>query len=103
MGSGRRPTVRATSRALARWHRPRPKGTGGRLEGIMLASQTSKDRKYQILQQASSKLDMLKVFIRLAGDVKILSDSRYIKCQNQIQEIGKMLGGWMKSTNEEHF
>ena len=75
----------------------------GVLEGIMLASQTSKDRKYLILQQASGKLDMLKVFVRLAGDIKILSDSRYIKCQNQIQEIGKMLGGWMKSVHEDQF
>ena len=75
----------------------------GVLEGIMLASQTSKDRKYLILQQTSSKLDMLKVFVRLAGDIKILSDNRYIKCQNQIQEIGKMLGGWMKSVHEDQF
>ncbi|OGN11417.1 MAG: hypothetical protein A3B91_00960 [Candidatus Yanofskybacteria bacterium RIFCSPHIGHO2_02_FULL_41_29] len=70
------------------------------LEGIMLAAQTSKSHKLPILESVSNKLDMLKVFIRLASDVDALSDARYIVCQNHIQEIGKMLGGWIRSTRE---
>ncbi len=70
------------------------------LESIMLAAQTGKNQKLPILERASSKLDMLKVFVRLASDVDALSDERYIICQNYIQEIGKMLGGWIKSTRE---
>ena len=70
------------------------------LESIMLAAQTGKNQKLPILERASGKLDMLKVFVRLASDVDALSDPRYIVCQNYIQEIGKMLGGWIKSTRE---
>ncbi|MDE1970080.1 MAG: diversity-generating retroelement protein Avd [Patescibacteria group bacterium] len=70
------------------------------LKDIMLAAQITKDRKLPILESASGKLDMLKVFIRLTNDVDALSDKRYVVCQNHIQEIGKMLGGWIRSTRE---
>ena len=70
------------------------------LEDIMLAAQTDRNHKLPILERASNKLDMLKVFVRLASDVNALSDQRYVICQNYIQEIGKMLGGWIKSTRE---
>lgn len=70
------------------------------LEGIMVAAQTEKSKKLQVLEQVSNKLDLLKVFIRLASDLDALSDKRYIVCQNHLQEIGKMLGGWMRSVRE---
>ena len=72
----------------------------GVLEGIMLAAQTTRNHKLPILESVSNKLDILKVFIRMASDLDVLSDKRYIVCQNHIQEIGKMLGGWIKSTRE---
>ena len=43
---------------------------------------------------------MLKVFIRLLSDLKILNEKRYIYCQGYIQEIGKMLGGWIKYSRD---
>ena len=70
------------------------------LEGVMVAAQTEKSKKLQILEQVSNKLDLLKVFIRLASDLNALSDKRYIVCQNHLQEIGKMLGGWIRSVRE---
>ncbi|TSC61906.1 MAG: hypothetical protein Greene041614_829 [Parcubacteria group bacterium Greene0416_14] len=70
------------------------------LEGVMIAAQTEKNKKLQILEGVSNKLDLLKVFIRLSADLKILSDKRYIVCQNHLQEIGRMLGGWMRSVRE---
>lgn len=70
------------------------------LEGIMIAAQTTRNHKLPILESVSKKLDILKVFIRMASDLNVLSDKRYIVCQNHIQEIGKMLGGWIKSTRK---
>ena len=67
------------------------------LEGVIAAAQTEKTRKLEILERVSNRLDLLKVFIRLAADLKVLSDKRYIVCQNYLQEIGKMLGGWIRS------
>ena len=44
----------------------------------------------------SADLDMLRVFLRLAFDVKIL-DQKYVAIQQALDEIGRMLGGWLKS------
>ena len=70
------------------------------LDGLMVAAQSPKDKKLQVLENVSNKLDMLKVFIRLLSDLKILNEKRYIYCQGYIQEIGKMLGGWIKSSRD---
>ncbi len=51
----------------------------------------------QLLEKASQKLDLLKVLIRLTKDLKILDNKKYLEIQKRIREIGKMLGGWIKS------
>ncbi|MBI5221882.1 MAG: four helix bundle protein [Candidatus Magasanikbacteria bacterium] len=40
---------------------------------------------------------MLKIFIRLALEVKIIDDKKYLPLQERLAEIGRMLGGWMKT------
>ncbi len=69
------------------------------LEAIIQASQTSKTDKLPILQKASIKLDQMKVFVRLYKDLKILDSKKYLSLESNLQEIGKMLGGWIKSTS----
>ena len=49
------------------------------------------------LTEASLELDLLKIFIRLAKDTHAMSDKQYIHLQGQLNEIGKMLGGWIAS------
>ena len=66
------------------------------MESVILASQLSKTDKLPVLQKASIKLDVLKVFIRLCKDLKILDNKKYLMLESQIQEIGRMLGGWIK-------
>jgi four helix bundle protein len=68
------------------------------MESIILASQLSKTDKLPVLQKASIKLDVLKVFIRLCKDLKILDNKKYLILESQIQEIGRMLGGWIKAS-----
>lgn len=70
------------------------------LESILLAGQTNKEQKLPILEQASSKLNFLRVFIRLMCDVKALDTKRYAILESGVDEIGRMLGGWIKSTKE---
>jgi len=41
-------------------------------------------------------LDLLKILIRAAKDVQALPENKYLSLQTQIQEIGRMLGGWIK-------
>ena len=40
--------------------------------------------------------------IRLCFDVKAFDQKKYIHCEESLQEIGKMLGGWIKSTQKEN-
>jgi len=70
------------------------------LEGIIAAGQAPKEKKLIILERVSNCLDLLKIFIRLICDLGILSEKRYVICQNYLQEIGRMLGGWIKSVRE---
>lgn len=70
------------------------------IEGILEAGQLSKDRKLPILEHTSLKINLLRVFIRLMKDVKSINLKQYASMEEQIDEIGRMLGGWIKSTKE---
>jgi len=67
------------------------------LEKILIAIGLSKNEKADILEEASKKLNMLRVFIRLSKDVKAIDNKKYITFQEKLDEIGRMLGGWIKS------
>ncbi len=68
------------------------------LENILLASQLSKIEKMPVLIKSSSKLNLLRVFIRLCRETRVIDNKKYIFLQGNIDEIGRMLGGWIKST-----
>lgn len=67
------------------------------IEGIMMASSQKAREKIQTLESVSLKLNMLRVFIRLMKDIKTLDGKKYITIENIIDEIGRMLGGWIRS------
>lgn len=68
------------------------------LEGVLVASQTAKPQKLAILERSSLKLNMVRIFLRLTKETKALDNNRYVTLQTEIDQIGKMLGGWIKST-----
>ena len=70
------------------------------LESIIYASQLSKAEKLPVLQKASLKLNFLRVFLRLCKETKALDIKKYIHLEEGVDEIGRMLGGWIKSTKE---
>ena len=70
------------------------------LEGILLASQTPKGEKIPILESTSLKLNFLRVFVRLAKDVKAIDNKKYITIETALDEIGRMLGGWIRSSKD---
>ncbi len=67
------------------------------LELLLAASSVGRNDKKLLIQQASVKFDALKVFLRLAHELKLLDSKKYLTLQTNIQEIGRMLGGWQKS------
>lgn len=70
------------------------------LEGILFASQQSKSEKLPTLEKTSVKLNFLRVCIRLMKDIKAIDAKKYIIIEANLDEIGRMLGGWIKSTRE---
>ncbi len=68
------------------------------LEGILSASYKSKLEKTPILEKTSLKLNTLKVLIRLMKDVGAIDNKKYTLLQESLDEIGRMLGGWIRST-----
>jgi hypothetical protein len=68
------------------------------LEGILFASQQSKLEKLPTLEKTSVKLNFLRVCIRLMQDIRAISNKKYILIEADLDEIGRMLGGWIKDT-----
>jgi len=40
------------------------------------------------------------VFIRLCKETRVLDNKKYILFEEDVDEIGRMLGGWIKSTKD---
>lgn len=53
--------------------------------------------KLPLLLNLSPELDCLKILMRLTNTLEIINEPLYIKMQTELQEIGKMLGGWINS------
>lgn len=70
------------------------------LEKILLASQLAKREKLPHLEQASVCLNLLRVFVRLMKDTKVIDNRKYVAIESEVDEIGRMLGGWIRSTRE---
>lgn len=69
------------------------------IEQTIRAGKTKQENKRAALYQMSLQLDTLKIFIRLMKDVRTIDLKKYTIIQGHINEIGKMLGGWIKSIN----
>jgi hypothetical protein len=67
------------------------------LEALIETSHQKGEVRAQSLYTISNKLDLLKVLIRLAKDTRTIDNPQYLEIQAVIQEIGKMIGGWIKS------
>ena len=71
------------------------------LELIFSAAASSKQTKQDLLQAASVKLNSLRVFIRLAKETRVIDSKKYLVLQTLLDEIGRMLGGWLRSVKPD--
>jgi len=77
---------------------------GGKIDALFLevveilftASYLQKEQKLPYLRKASIKLDSLKFFLQISWELKALDNKKYITLSEHLNEIGKMLGGWIK-------
>jgi hypothetical protein len=69
------------------------------LELIVIATRQAKLDKKQTLKQALRKLDTMKVFADMASQLDLVKEPKYNKIQEDLNSIGAMLGGWLKSVS----
>lgn len=71
------------------------------LKGLMRVGYLPQESRFPQLVNVSAEVDMLRVFLRLSFEVKALDQKKYIALQENLDEIGRMLGGWMKSLKQK--
>lgn len=62
---------------------------------IIIAANASKN-KFDLLNKLNSQLEKIKIQLRLACDLKVISPGLLGSLNKRIEEIGKQLGGWRK-------
>ena len=67
---------------------------------IVTAGYLPHEQKMPVLQKASIKLDLLKILLRLCYETKCIDSKKYQHLAGYLIEIGKMLGGWIKTTKQ---
>jgi hypothetical protein len=64
------------------------------LEGLVEATYTR--NRLPVLRAVNLKLELLRFSFRLATDLKFLDLRRYEPAARAIDEIGRLVGGWLK-------
>jgi len=71
------------------------------MSGIFKAGSESRGKKITTLEEVSVYLNLFRVLTRLMKDVKAIDNKKYTTIQGEVDEIGRMLGGWIKSLREK--
>lgn len=67
------------------------------LEHLFMAKYAPKSHKAGFLLRAQAQLDTLRLKLRLYLELKLVNATRVMQLQAALEEIGRMLGGWLKS------
>ncbi len=65
-------------------------------ECLIVAAQSKQSRAK--LYQADNELDKLRAYLRLATELKYTTYPQYGYASQQVTEIGRLLGGWLKTS-----
>lgn len=63
----------------------------------LIITANKKYYKKTTLQEIDVELEKLRTFVRLSKDLKYIDIKKYETWSRYLTEIGKMLGGWIKS------
>lgn len=66
------------------------------IEIISLANVQIRTMREPIVHNASAKCELIKILIRVSFDLSLINNHQYLDLEKQIQEIGRMIGGWIK-------
>ena len=59
------------------------------------------EQKILMLSRTIAKLDNLKFFMQLGWESKLIPMEKYTTISKELDEIGRMLGGWRKGLQEK--
>ncbi|MBI2632894.1 MAG: four helix bundle protein [Parcubacteria group bacterium] len=69
------------------------------LQELIMAKNAPKSIKSSYLIKAQSHLEISILKLRLFLELDIVNETKIFQSQSKLTEIGRMLGGWMKSLN----
>jgi hypothetical protein len=72
------------------------------MEAISVASFLQKEEKLPWIKVAVRKIDTAKLLLMVLWETKSLDDKKYILLSTQLDEIGKMLGGWNGQVSKQN-
>jgi hypothetical protein len=64
-----------------------------------LIEATKADDRRARLRQADTELTKLRFYLRRCKDMELMSVKQYGHAARMVNEIGRLLGGWLKSTS----
>lgn len=70
------------------------------LEMLDLTAKTVRRPKEERLPQVKiidEQTNFLKILVRLASEIRALDNKKYLALEEKLQEIGRMIGGWLRS------
>ena len=67
------------------------------LENLIFAKNAAKTLKTPYLTKSSALLEIIMLKLRLFLELKLANETKIFKMQEDLKEIGRMLGGWLKS------
>ena len=68
------------------------------IELALRASHEQREEKVKTLQELNTSFDTLKFFLHLLWEVKAMNTNKFTEIAHGLNEIGRMIGGWMKHT-----
>ena len=66
------------------------------LLSIVQANKARGEKRAELQSTISDQLDALRMLIRLSKDLRFMSVKQYTLCAEKINELGRMLSGWIK-------
>lgn len=67
----------------------------------LIVSTNKKYYKKTTMRELDTELEMLRTYIRLAKDLEFLPFKKYEIWSKKVNEIGKLIGGWLKSIKKK--
>jgi len=68
------------------------------LEYLIMAKHAPKPMKAAYLIKASAQLEIIRFKLRLFLELELVNETKIFQAQSKLQNIGRMLGGWLNST-----